>query len=171
MRNRMLIMNPMGSKVALVQKKLLAAHQTYQIYTYTPNIVGQESTEKDDDETPVYRFALVYKKLFSLTKEFYYSLYHGNKEGPDLLLAKVQASLAGLTRLQMDIKVPGKGQPIVGTVGKSSIFQLRGNSEWVVEVARGMDVLGMLCLTISANAIIEDDRKSSSSSHHHSHHG
>ena len=149
------------TKVALVQKHILTAfHKEYQIYGYHPNCPTQTSTETDDGGVPVYRWARVQKALGTMTSEFYYNLYECNDlPNPSVLLAKVQFSWAGLTSLKMDIKPPGSGQDIVGTVGKSSMFHLRGNVNWVIELARGMDALGMLCLTLAANKMIEEEEE------------
>lgn len=161
LHNPMLIMDQAGKKVALVQKYLMAAHPTYMIYTYSPNERGQASEETDDDGVPMYRFAEVQRALLALTPEFYYTLYAGSeKRRSSALLAKVQASFAGMFNLQMDIREPGTDGPILGTVGKSTIFHLPRDSRWMIEVGKGMDVLGVLCLTIAANAIIEESKQS-----------
>ena len=148
----------------------MALHTEYQIYRYWPNQPGQESTDTDDDGVPIYRWARVQKAAFAWTTEFYYKLYVGNELPNDsVLLAKGQMSWQGLTELKMDIKRPGAGQPIVGTIGKSSMFHLRGNVNWVIEVARGMDALGVLCLTLAAHQIHEEEEEARQSSHRSSH--
>jgi hypothetical protein len=178
-RGRMTLVDYSGQKVAVVQRYLVSLHYTYILYSYAPNAPGQASKETDDDGVPLYRFAQVQKAILALTSEFYYTLYEGNQLASSaLLLAKVQWSLAGVFNLQMDIKRPGRDRPqVLGTVGKSTWLHLKGDSNWVIELGKGMDALGMLCLTLSANAIheLEEDAKesSSSSASHHttSHHG
>lgn len=163
LRNPMVVMDKAGQKVALVQKYLMAAHPTYIIYTYGPNAAGQVSEETDGDDVPVYRFAEVQRALLAISPEFYYTLYDGSmKRSSSALLAKVRLfSLEGVFNLQMDIKVPGNDGPILGTVGKSTIFHLPRDSRWRIEMAKGMDALGMLCLAIAVNAINEDAKHSS----------
>lgn len=58
---------------------------------------------------------------------------------------------AGLTKFKMDIKVPGDGGTILGTCGQSSMLQLDDANKYVLEVAKGMDLLGMLCLAIAVD--------------------
>ena len=158
-RGRALVMDPSGQKLALVQKYLLSAHKEYIIYTYAPNTPPntprQKSTEADDDGVPVYRFADVYKAVFALTSEFYYTLYDGNDlQSSSLLLAKVQGSLSDMVQMQMVIKVPGDAHTeILGTVGKQTMFNLPRDSTWEIEIGKGMDELGMLCLTLAVDFI------------------
>merc|ERR1712146_96321 len=102
MRDKMVICNEAGEKVAMVQRKLLALKSTFQVYTHKPNQEGQESTE-DDSGTPVYRFAMVEKQLMSLTPEFCWKLYKGNENPETVLLAKVQMSVAAMMKFKMDI--------------------------------------------------------------------
>lgn len=155
-RDKMVITDHEGNKVAMLQQKLLSLRKTFVVYTYKPNCEGQESTE-DDAGTPVYRFAQVEKALLALTPEFYWKLYKGNEpEESSKLLAKVQMSIAGLTKFKMDIKVPGEGGTVLGTCGQSSMIQLEQMSTYVLEVAKGMDLLGMLCLAVAVDDMKDD---------------
>jgi len=155
MRDKMVITNEAGEKVAMVQKKILSLRPTFQVYTYKPNTEGQESTE-DDSGTPVYRFAMVEKQLLALTPEFCWKLYKGNEDPETKLLAKVQMSLGGMARFTMDIKVPGEGGTVLGTCGQSSMIQLQGKNTYIIEVAKGMDLLGMLCLAVAVDDMREE---------------
>ena len=156
LRDKMVISNASGEKVAMLQRKLLALPATFVIYSYKPNAEGQESTETDDG-TPVYRFAQVTRALMSLTPEFYYKLYQGNDpEESSRLVAKVQMSLAGFTKFKMDIKVPGEGGTVLGTCGQSSMLQAESGSTYNLEVAKGMDLLGMLCLAVAVDDMKDD---------------
>ena len=57
----------------------------------------------------------------------------------------------------MDIKVPGEGGTILGTCGQSSMIQLEQASTYVLEVAKGMDLLGMLCLAVAVDDMKDDN--------------
>lgn len=63
---------------------------------------------------------------------------------------------AGLTKFKMDIKVPGEGGTILGTCGQSSMIQLEEMSTYVLEVAKGMDLLGMLCMAVAVDDMKDD---------------
>ena len=172
--SRMTIFDPLGKKVAVVQKHIMSLHAEYQIYRYWPNQPGQTSSDTDDDGVPIFRWARVQKAAFAWTSEFYYNLYVGNdipSGKTSELLAKGQMSWEGMTQAMMDIKRPGSAQPILGTVGRSSMFHLRGNVNWVIEVGRGMDALGMLCLTLAAHQIHEAEEDARQSSHRSSRSG
>jgi uncharacterized protein YxjI len=162
LRNRMLVMDPTERKIALVQKYLMALHSTYIIYRYTPNKVGQESTETDDDGVPVYRFAQVIKSWFSWTDKFYYTMYDGNDDESEHLF-QGEADFWSFT-LQMDVTRVGDSSGLVlADIGKSTWLHLVGDSTWVVEVGPGMDALGMLCYTLATNAILEDEAQAEKS--------
>ena len=182
-RNRMKVHDAFGKSVALIQKKLLTMHEEYWIYRYTPNRPGQSSTEKDDKGVPMYRFAFVQQAMFAWSSEFYYYLFDGNDIVDDaVLLAKgihEWVGLAGRIESRLDIKRPGGGQPIVGALSRVSMSEWHavmgrssgpglfgdsrmdikdpdGNANWVLELAKGMDKLGMLCMALAIHQITED---------------
>lgn len=148
MRDKMVITDAAGNKVAVMQKKILAIRETFQIYTYKPNVEGQESTETDEG-MPVFRFAMVEKQLLGFTPEFCWKLYKGNDDLETVLLAKVEMSIGGMTQYKMNIKVPGDGNPILGSVGQSSMIQLIDMNTYILQVVKGMDLLGMVHNTIT----------------------
>ena len=73
LRNRMLVMDPFGNKLALLEKHLMSLRHEYRVYTYYPNQIGMESKEVDDEGMTVYRFAQIEKALLAMTDEYYYS--------------------------------------------------------------------------------------------------
>mmetsp|Transcript_147751 Transcript_147751/g.275307 ORF Transcript_147751/g.275307 Transcript_147751/m.275307 type:complete len:218 (-) Transcript_147751:125-778(-) len=150
MRDKMVIQDPTGKKVCVIQKKLMDIRSTFQIFRYTPNQEGQESTETDDG-TPIYRFAVIEKDIMALTPSFTYYLYQGNDN-------KVQV-LHGSTKLmsfkfQMPIK---KDEQLVANVGATSLFQFDAANTYAVEVGPGMDALGVICFAVAADEIRQDD--------------
>ena len=64
---------------------------------------------------------------------------------------------AGLTKFKMDIKVPGEGGTILGTCGQSSMIQIEEMSTYILEVAKGMDLLGMLCLAVAVDDMKDEN--------------
>ena len=84
LRDKMVIYNPAGRKVCMMQKKLLTFKPTYWVYTYEPNFPGQASTENDSGE-PVYRAAIIEGIFFSFPPRYNYSVYSTSNDSPELL--------------------------------------------------------------------------------------
>lgn len=59
----------------------------------------------------------------------------------------------------MDVTRPGEevsAATTLATIGKATNFHFRRDASWMIEVAQGMDLLGMLILGIAVNEIMED---------------
>eukprot|EP00931_Biecheleriopsis_adriatica_P094412 TRINITY_DN68066_c0_g1_i1.p1 TRINITY_DN68066_c0_g1~~TRINITY_DN68066_c0_g1_i1.p1 ORF type:complete len:247 (+),score=49.60 TRINITY_DN68066_c0_g1_i1:89-742(+) len=144
MRDKMVILDPQGNKLCVIQKKLLDIRETYQIFRYTPNKEGQESTEQDDG-TPIYRFAVIEKDIVALTPSFTYYLYQGNDD-------KVQMLHGSSVLMSLKFKMPiKKDEKLVANVGATSLFQFDVANTYAIEVGPGMDALGVICFAVACD--------------------
>lgn len=148
MRDKMVIYDPSGKALCMLQKKLLSWTPCYQVYTYKPNFKGQESTETDD-KTPVYRFAIIDTKFFSCPQQYTYSLYATSNDEPVQLWSAVEVCPSW--RFQMVID--SAAGVSIAKVGQTTLLQFDAANEYAVEVAVGVDPLGMLCLAIAGEQI------------------
>eukprot|EP00928_Gymnodinium_smaydae_P083917 TRINITY_DN67165_c0_g1_i1.p1 TRINITY_DN67165_c0_g1~~TRINITY_DN67165_c0_g1_i1.p1 ORF type:complete len:218 (-),score=48.20 TRINITY_DN67165_c0_g1_i1:181-834(-) len=150
MRDKMVIHDPQGNKLCVIQKKLLDIRETYQIFRYTPNQEGQESTEQDDG-TDIYRFAVIEKDIVALTPSFTYYLYKGNDE-------KVQVLHGSSVLMSFTFKMPiKKDEKLVANVGATSLFQFPDANTYAVEVGPGMDALGVICFAVVCDEMREQN--------------
>lgn len=152
-----------GPPLAYVQKKLIGLRKVYEIYRYEPAYEGQVPVEKDDTPDapiPLYRYGWVQRGLISLpAATYYYSLDQGEKDPTPVLEAHERFNLNPFTPFMMDVTLPEvKPSPstTLATIGKATNFHFRRDASWGIEVAKGMDLLGMLTLALSVNEIMED---------------
>lgn len=176
MRHRKAIL-PLGGAegqsqpLAFVQKKLVGLRKVYEIYRYEPAFEGQAATEKDDSDEPLplYRYGWVQRKMISLpSAKYFYGLDRGDKDPTTVLEATERFNLNPFKPFMMDVTLPGEtpgSATTLATIGKATNFHFRKDASWGIEVAKGMDLLGMLALAISVNQIMEDIEDERSSSH------
>lgn len=145
-----------GNKSAVIQRKIILRSADWSfpfflIFTYKPNSSGQESTEKDRDGVPIFLFALVRaadKSYFGGIAEspnmgvLEYCLYNGNEEGPCVLRSLKQK----LTPTNFTVVKP-EDEQVVAAIRKTA----HSERNVTVEVAAGMDLLGVVCFAIAAN--------------------
>lgn len=144
-RDKMIIEDLEGNKKVVIQKKMMEVRETFQIYRYTPNCQGQESTETDDG-VPIYRFAVVEKDLVALLPKYTYYLYKNNDKGPAIMRGEVQMAVKYTMTLK---KGDGSDNLVIGAVGQKTMLQFEGANEYVLEVGEGTDVLGTICFSVA----------------------
>lgn len=156
LRDRMVISTPDGEKKALLQKKLAAIRSTFQLYTYSPNFEGQESTEKDADDAPVYRFAFIENQLSSIVGKQVFKLYATSNED-DATVGLWENHVQFALRYKARIKKYGEDE-VVATAGETTFWQWEGASTIGIEMAAGLDSLALLAFCIACEKIKEEEQ-------------
>ena len=153
MRDRMIIMDPQGNRLCMLQRQIMALRSTFQVYSYQPNQEGQESTETVDN-VPVYRFAMIEKQISDFVGQYCYKLYKGNDNEETVVICAAQMAF------QLTLKMYRKGDEAkkpLATVGQTEALQFDSANEYALSVAKGMDLLAMLCLAVAVDDIQKDD--------------
>ena len=121
------------------------------------------ATEKDDDAgLPLYRYGWVQRALISFpTASYYYSADKGEKDPTPVLQAHERFNLNPFQPFMMDVTLPDESvgrSTTLATIGKAlpRVLHFRRDASWAIEVAPGMDLVGMLCFALSVNQIMED---------------
>ena len=155
-RDAMVVYDPNGNKVAFMQRKLMAMTPQFVVYTYKPNASDQVSKEKDDEDLPLFRFALVRKRFIghgiypALMPVVEYYLYDGNEPRKHPSLEMRQQLTLGFSAY---IAAPTARDTVLGHVGQTKLMTLQ--NEDAIELAPGMDLLGMICFSIGAEEFRE----------------
>ena len=157
MRDRMVLKDANGNKVAMLQKKILAVRKTFQLYTYKPNFEGQESTETEGG-TPVYRYAHIEDVILSALGEAHLKKYETSNDEAALvpyLTGKVQLSF------KFKVRVHKYGDPLatVANIGQSSFFQWEGANSYVIDCCAGIDSIALIAFAIALEKIKEEKKQ------------
>lgn len=167
LRDRVVIADPQGNLIAMMQEKIVSLRKEFQVYSFKPNAEGQESTEKVQD-IPVYRFALIQKQIKAITTELCYKLYNGNDVGDTTLIAKAQLAvkLVSAWGSAWSLTVPGFGTGRARLVqpfrsGRDDIYCAVGGHDaytWApgAMLPDGIDVL--TCLLLVAPRLLPNSR-------------
>ena len=158
MRDSKTAFDPEGIKLAFFQNKMLSLRKNYYVFSYKPVCEGQESTEMDGNDVPVYRWAKIEKDIIAISPCFTCYLFTNNEDCYPIIRGEAQfGSLMFNMKIMMHKDRPnGKGQPIVGQFGTQTVFEL-GTDSWGVKIARGMDPLLTIIFCIAVEDLNNDD--------------
>lgn len=162
LRDKMHITDVEGNKIAVMQRKILALRSTFYIFSYTPNFDGQESTEKDMDNVPLYRHAYVQDQFKSvLGRQIVKKFVSSNKEADAVGVYEIfsQFTFKFICKIKTyaspEQKSKGVKQQVIATAGQTSFFQLNDSTKIAVEMAAGCDIVLILLGMVAAEKIRE----------------
>lgn len=182
LRDKMILLAPdSGEKMCMIQEKMLDEKLndkfTFQIFTYKPNQVSQESTEKDDG-VAVYRYASIVQVHWQTGNnwgdQYNLHLYDGNDRKEPALFSAFRETW----RWQWDSKVNVfKGDQVKEKDGKLEDCEMVAkfgmfNKDWWanltddnnvygIEMSPHVDPILLVCLCICSDAMQakENERK------------
>jgi len=155
-RDMMVFLDPAGNKIAMLQKKLLSVRSTFQLYSYSPNFEGQESTETEGG-TPVYRYAHIEDVIMSALGEAHLKKYETSNDEAALvpyLTGKVQLSF----KFKVRVHKYGEKEATVAKIGQTAFFQFEGASTYAIECCAGIDQVALLAFAIALEKIKEEKK-------------
>ena len=172
-RDKMVLLDPdTGAKICFIQQHFLGNSmndkRSFQIFTYTPKDVGQESTEQEDG-VPVYKYGVVHEKAWAVGNNFgdQYNLYlylNNEQTEPPLFVAFRET-----WRWSWDSKVNVfKGDQVMKTDGKLDQCEMvskfgmfdktwwentDGNNRYGIEMTKNVDPVLQVCLAVICDAM------------------
>lgn len=148
-------------KLAYFQNKLMSMHSNYYVFSYEPVCEGQESTEKDADDVPVYRYAKIEKDICSCRPRFTMYMFTSNEDCHPIIRSEGTCfSCRFNMKIMMHKDRPnGRGNmPIVGQLGEQTILEW-GHENWGIKLAKGMDPILSIIFCIAVEDILKDEEK------------
>jgi uncharacterized protein YxjI len=154
-RDQMIVSDASGTPVCVIQKKLAAVRATYSIFAFNPNQSDQEP-EGDIEGRAFYKFAQVNKQLIGRQ----YNYYFCKGDEPNDVESFILQPKFGFG-FQANIYIAdGEGEKsddVVATIGQAGLFQMESANTYAINVAPGMDLLGMLAFSVVVDKIREED--------------
>jgi|TARA_B110000208_G_scaffold185247_1_gene240159 uncharacterized protein YxjI len=161
-RDAMVIWNSAGTKkICLLQRKLFDLRTSWQIFTFHPNTPNQKSTESSSGE-PCFRFAKIERDLIALVgkRGYSYRLYSGNDEGEIIWRGEIPSSVFSggdiLGRFRLII-TNTSGQILANVNEPSSLIRNKNSNCYTIDLAKGVDALGVVCFAAAIDEMREED--------------